>query len=249
VKAEEILALANEKNVVAGWDDNHRYTPAPRHRRRLLLKMLQGLDFGDCLDTGCAQPFLLQTIMQRFRVAGFGCDISNQVMESNCQILPDAEFRVLDLTRETWPDNRQFDLVVCSEVLEHIPDWPDAVANLVKMTRKHLLITVPSGKRRTMDRLVGHHQHFRGPELTAALEEHGCTIRQVRFWGFPVQSLYKALISTVAPAKLYSSFSGGGSYGWGKRLFSEVLYWFFFVNDLGRSGPQLLVHAVPQQAR
>ncbi len=37
---------------VAAWDDAHRYTPAPRHRRRLLLKLIGTLDFSDVLDAG-----------------------------------------------------------------------------------------------------------------------------------------------------------------------------------------------------
>src|SRR4051812_47033319 len=165
MKTEEILASANATNVAADWDDAHRYTPAPRHRRRLVLNYLRGLDFADCLDAGCAQRFLLEAVADTFHVPGFGCDISDAVIEANQLARPDLAFRVLDLTQETWPD-RQFDLVVCSEVLEHIPDWRNALANLARMTRKHLLITVPSGPLRTMDRLVGHHQHFQGPELT-----------------------------------------------------------------------------------
>jgi hypothetical protein len=241
--AEEILASANETNVVAAWDDAHRYTPAPRHRRRLILQMLEGLDFADCLDTGCAQPFLLKEIIGRHGVAGYGCDISNQVMEENQRALPEAEFLVMDLTKEAWPNGRQFDLVICSEVLEHIPNWQDAAATLAKMARKHLVVTVPSGPLRTMDRLVGHHQHFRGPELVADLERNGLQVRQIRYWGFPFHSLYKALISQLSPARVYGSFSGGGTYGWTKRTVSALLYWLFFANDLWRSGNQLLMHA------
>src|SRR5947209_2086163 len=57
--AAQVLARANARNVVADWDDAHRYTPAPRHRRRLILKWVSGLDFADVLDAGCAQPYLL----------------------------------------------------------------------------------------------------------------------------------------------------------------------------------------------
>ena len=68
----EILAGANATNVVAQWDDAHRYTPAPRHRRRLILDLLAGLDFADCLDAGCAQPFLLWVPEE----AGTACRVS-----------------------------------------------------------------------------------------------------------------------------------------------------------------------------
>jgi SAM-dependent methyltransferase len=244
MQAAEILAGANATNVVAQWDDAHRYTPAPRHRRRLILNMLRGLDFADCLDAGCAQPFLLRAIVERFGVSGYGCDISDQVIAQNGQSLPHCTFRVLDLTREVWPEGRRFDLVVCSEVLEHLTDWKAAVANLVRMARKKLLITVPSGPIRPMDQMVGHLQHFQGPELCAALEDNGCTIQKVRFWGFPWHSLYKRSISALSPAQLYSTFSGGERYGLGKRLVSHALNLLFYANVFN-AGYQLFVRARP----
>jgi SAM-dependent methyltransferase len=208
-----------------------------------VLDLLRGLDFADCLDAGCAQRFLLEGIIERYKASGAGCDISDSVIEANQKARPDCDFAVLDLTQQTWPDGRRFDLVVCSEVLEHVPEWQAAVANLVRMSRKHLVITVPSGPIRLMDKMVGHHQHFQGPELAAALEGHGCTVRKVVRWGFPVHSLYKNLISCLAPDRLYTAFSGGQRYGPGKRLFSELLYRAFFVNDLFSGGNQLLLHA------
>ena len=60
--------------------------------------------------------------------------------------------------------------------------------------------------------------------------------------GFPVQSLYKMAISKLSPDTLYSRFSCE-RYGPMKRLVSHLLYLLFFVNDLGASGPQLLIHA------
>ena len=113
---------------------------------------------------------------------------------------------MLDLSQEVWPD-RTFDIVICSEVLEHIPDWPAAVANLARMAREYVLITVPTGKVRAMDRMVGHTQHFAGPELVAALGAAGCWPLEVRRWGFPVHSLYRMLISAQAD-RVYDAFSG-----------------------------------------
>ncbi len=236
---------AYDPEAVAAWEDSHRYTPAPRHRRRLLLKIMDRLEFSDVLDAGCAQPFLLGEIVRRYPVQGLGCDLAGCVIESNRIALPGCEFRTLDLTCETWPEGRKFDLVVCSEVLEHLAAWPDALANLVKMTRKHLLITVPGGPVRAMDRMVGHVGHFQGPELTLALEALGCRIERVERWGWPLHTAYKAAISRVAPQQLYSSFSGGGRFGPGKKWLSECLYRLFFVNDLFGQGHQLIVHARP----
>jgi hypothetical protein len=111
------------------------------------------------------------------------------------------------------------------------------------MTRRHLLITVPSGPIRVMDRMVGHHQHFAGPELAAAIEARGLRIVKQRKWGWPVHSLYKVLVSRVSPEKLYASF-GTTRYTLGQRLVSHALCLAFFANDLFRGrGAQYLVLA------
>jgi SAM-dependent methyltransferase len=228
---------------VASWDDAHRYTPAPRHRRRLLLRIMDRLHFEDVLDAGCAQPFLLAEAVRRYGVAGFGCDLSARVVGANRTALPSCEFRDMDLTREVWPDGRRFDLVVCSEVLEHLSDWREGLANVVRMARRHVLITVPGGPLRAMDEKVGHVQHFQGPELTGALEALGCTVERVARWGWPFHSAYKAAISALAHERLYDCFSGGRAYGPGQRIASEVLYGLFFLNDLSGRGHQLIVQA------
>lgn len=240
--------VETERDAVASWDDAHRYTPAPRHRRRLLLKEMGELYFHDVLDAGCAQPFLLKEIVARFNVSGFGCDVSECVLEENRRIAPDCEFRALDLSREVWPGGRTFDLVVCSEVLEHIDCWKDALANVVRMARDEILITVPAGPLRAMDKRVGHHRHFAGPELVKALEALGCRVDPVEFWGWPVHSAYKAAISRVAPDRLYDAFSGGMKYGLGKKIASELLYRAFYLNDLFNKGNQIIIHAkVPRR--
>ncbi len=47
-----------------------------------------------------------------------------------------------DLTGLTFADN-SFDLVFCTEVLEHIPELQKAVSELARVTRKHLVVGVP----------------------------------------------------------------------------------------------------------
>jgi 2-polyprenyl-3-methyl-5-hydroxy-6-metoxy-1,4-benzoquinol methylase len=81
MRAETIPAVANGNDVV-NWGDAHRYSPAPRHRRRLLRRWIDRLDFADVLDAGCAQPFLLREILARHAVEGFGCDLSGRMIEA-----------------------------------------------------------------------------------------------------------------------------------------------------------------------
>src|SRR3954471_12098930 len=163
------------RNVVARWDDAHRYSPAPRHRRRLIARALRDLAPAEVLDAGCGQPFLLAELRARLGVPCYGCDVSEAVIEDPAWQGVAEELRVVDLERETWPDGRTFDAVVCGELLEHIGDWRAAWRNVAAMTRRHLLVTVPGGRRRPMDAIVGHHRHFTVADIADALRAEGLT--------------------------------------------------------------------------
>ncbi len=106
--------------------------------------------------------------------------------------------------------------MICSEVLEHIPDWPAAVANLARMARRYVLITVPTGKVRAMDRMVGHTQHFAGPELVAALGRGRLlAARRCGAGGSPSTRSTASPISAQAE-RVYDAFGGGDAYGPGR---------------------------------
>jgi len=227
------------ENYVASWDDAHRYSPAPRHRRRLIAGWIQGLRFSNCLDAGCAQPYLLESL-QRRRIAAYGCDISEEVIRRNRTRFPYTRFEQFDLVQQAWPGGRRFDLVVCSEVLEHVGDWGAALANLAKMSRRHLLITVPGGKIRPIDRHIGHLRHFEGAELVTALRNHGLDAIRLRRWGWPMHSIYKRAINGIMPEQVYRTF-GEQRYGFGKKLLSQAINIAFYVNDAFPWGTQLLI--------
>jgi SAM-dependent methyltransferase len=247
--SSDITADSEGRNVAAKWDDSHHYTPGPRHRRRLLLKIVSQLRFQDCLDAGCAQPYLLEEIVRRSGAKGYGCDLSDQQMALNRQSVPGCDFVALDLSQQVWPDGRQFDLVICSEVLEHIADWHTALRNLVQMTRQHLLITVPGGKLGQVERRLGHHRHYKGPEIVSAIEALGFEVVMVRRWGFPFYDLFKATINRVAPDKVFDAFTlAQRPYSFSKKMMSHGLYAMFFVNDPFPWGDQLIVLARKRQA-
>jgi hypothetical protein len=230
------------EKVTPLWADAHKYSPAPRHRRRLVIKMLSGLEFSNCLDVGCAQPFLLKEIKKRFPAVHLaGCDVSEKVIVLNRKQFPDVEHFTMDITRN-YTSTRRWDLVTCSEVLEHVDDWEQAVYNLGLMTKSYLLITVPSGRLRPMDKILGHLRHFSADDIVETLKKGGFSPQIIWTWGFPFLSIYKTIINAFSPEKLYRGFAAG-KYGAGKRLFSEVLYRLFFINNLFASGSQLLILA------
>lgn len=91
-----------------------------------------------------------------------------------------------DITSLPFPDG-EFDLVVCSEVLEHIPDHHRAMSEIVRVLKpeRHLVVSVP---RRWPESLCwlsrsycsmpgGHVRIYRAAELVGRLQSRG-----VRHW-------------------------------------------------------------------
>lgn len=228
-------------SITYEWDDSHRYSPAPRHRRRIIKKMLKKFQYGSVLDAGCAQPYLLKDFVQSGKT-GFGCDISNKVIEKNRLELPNCQFESFDLCHQRYPSNQQFDLVICSEVLEHLLAWRSALNNICQMSRKYVLITVPCGEIRYIDKKVGHLQHFQNGELIRALNDLGFTPITIKKWGFPIHTLYKVLVNSITPEKIFQEFSIS-NYSRKKIFLSHCLYYMFYLNDLFNSGEQLFILA------
>lgn len=234
------------EQITDEWEDSHRYSPAPRHRRRIILNMVKRLQYESVLDAGCAQPFLLEFFIQTGKKV-YGCDISQNVIEKNRARLPNCIFESFDLCAQTYPAGQKFDLIICSEVLEHIENWRSALNNLMQMTNKYILITVPSGNIRYIDKKVGHIHHFQIEELIEELSKHNFSIVTTKKWGFPIHTLYKILVNRIFPENLFIEFSIS-TYSNKKIALSQCLFLLFFINDLFRHGEQIFILAKQGQS-
>jgi SAM-dependent methyltransferase len=238
---------AETATIVAGWTDPHRYSPAPRHRRRLMHAWLRPLKFETLLDAGCAHAdFLRELAATSSEAKLYGCDICAELIDHNVATIKGIKFATVDLTKEPFPGVATFDLVVTSEVLEHIEDWQLALRNLLSYSNRYALITVPAGKKYSIDERIGHFKHYTIEDISHVVESQGFRVVRARYWGYPLHSLYKWAINTISPDKIYGAFSES-RYGFFKKSFCHFLYALFFVNDLFPSrGGQLLLLAERQ---
>lgn len=127
-------------------------------------------------DAGCGPGYFLWTLHRIVTSKGyhpaslFGFDYSLAAVEVARRLLPQAEFRHLDIYAPLG--DRQFDIVFCIDVLEHLL-YPDrALRNLTSLVAPDgmLVLAVPNGR---YDHFAGH-INFWSPESWRVFLETTC---------------------------------------------------------------------------
>lgn len=224
-------------------EDQRIYGPMARHTRRLIRSILSGLYFRSVADIGCGEGTLLRSLFgDRNDLRKVGTDLSPLAVEMAAGKNPDIEFMTLDLVQETLPE--QFDLVICSEVIEHIPDDQAAILNLAKMTGKYLVITTLGGRMRRHEPDIGHLRNYDPEALKTAVAEAGLKPVRMYQWGWPFFSpLYRNLQAAMGH-KAHEATTG--SFSVLQKLLSHLLYIAFLLNRRQR-GDQLVLLAEREQ--
>ncbi|MDI6739906.1 MAG: class I SAM-dependent methyltransferase [Candidatus Edwardsbacteria bacterium] len=117
-------------------------------------------DDKDCADVGCGTGRLLQLIRDRHRPASLtGYDYSEAGLAVARKQLPGANFFCVDIYQDI---GRQYDILFCTEVLEHLLHPGKALMVMTGMLKPGglLLVTVPDGRKDTFDG----HINFWSPE-------------------------------------------------------------------------------------
>jgi len=97
------------------------------------------------LDVGCGEGVLTVEWAERLgdrRVVGIDLDDPKLRAEWEQRKRPNLEFRAEEATRLTFADD-EFDLASAIEVLEHMPEPEATLAEMARVARGHLLVSVP----------------------------------------------------------------------------------------------------------
>jgi 2-polyprenyl-3-methyl-5-hydroxy-6-metoxy-1,4-benzoquinol methylase len=129
-------------------------------------------DFQSVLDAGCGTGHLLRTLAERAErhIALAGFDYAEAGVEKTREISPQSDVRLGNVYDP--PFNELFDLVVCTEVLEHVKDPQCALAALAARCSPggRIVVTVPDG---LQDDWEGHVNFWSAEEFATLLEEIG----------------------------------------------------------------------------
>lgn len=113
-------------------------------------------DKGSLVDVGCGKGYLLKKIHE----ANQDLKLCGVDVYKNCN-LDFASFKIGNIRKTDFPDNH-FDIVLTTHTLEHIIDVKSAFDELVRITKKKLIIVVPC-QRYFYYTLDGHIQFFYKP--------------------------------------------------------------------------------------
>lgn len=218
------------------WRDMVRFNPTIRHLEKIIVDAIERVGpVQTVLDVGCGMGVNLKRIRRHFPDPELvGADLSEDILKIARHYVgedPKIKYSPLDIGKGAL--DRQFDFVLCSQVLEHIEDDKAAISYMSEMCSKYLFITVPGGRYNTTSKLVGHHRHYSKKDLVEKVVTNGFTVCHVREWGFPFHSLYKSTLNLL-PAESQKQV-GFGRYGFFKKKISDLLYLLFFANvfDMG----------------
>jgi SAM-dependent methyltransferase len=227
------------------WHDMERFNPTARHLERIIVKVLRTLGpIRSLIDVGCGIGVNMKRIHHHFPDLPLtGTDISPSGIELARRYVgqsPQLEYQVLNVETAALP--AKYDVVLCSQVLEHIQDDVRALQHLKQMSSKYLLLTVPGGKYNSTSKLVGHYRHYTKKDLVDKVKSCGLEVMWAYEWGFPFHSVYKFLLDRLPPETQKSV--GLGKYGWTKRTISNILFSVFYLNRFNRGANVILLAKV-----
>lgn len=162
---------------------------------------------GRLLDVGCAYGFLLRRFEDDFETVGF--DVSTHAIAEARHVTPASDLRVHNILERFPYDDRSFDVVTLTDILEHVPDTPKVLAEVARVVSPGGIVYVATPNRnlirRTLYRLADHMEHHINllsyAELGRLLDEAGFDVLE-RFTS--INAMFRRRFRTrVGPEQTY----------------------------------------------
>jgi 2-polyprenyl-3-methyl-5-hydroxy-6-metoxy-1,4-benzoquinol methylase len=144
------------------------------------------------LDVGCGEGVLTSEWAARLEGRIVGIDLPDPKLEAEWEKRqrPNLEYRAEEATSLSFGDD-EFDMATAIEVLEHVPDPETTVAEMARVARRWLLVSVPrepiwrmtnmarGAYLKSLGNTPGHVNHWSKVGFVSLLSRHG-KVEEVR---------------------------------------------------------------------
>jgi len=113
-----------------------------RDLNRTVVDMLQKVCPTSILDVGCGEGFTLNFIKKKLDIEMKGIDFCPIAVELGRALFPKIKLDVADIYCLPHKKN-SIDLVLCTEVLEHLEYPREALEEIVRVTKRYVILSVP----------------------------------------------------------------------------------------------------------
>lgn len=188
---------------------------APRYlfRKHNVLNFLRECsDIQTFIDVGCGAGELACTLAENGK-KGVAVDFSENAIEIAEGIRKSRDIPAKNLSFKLGGlenvKNRKFDLVTCFEVLEHIENDTALLENLIKHSKKYVMLSVPAKPKLfdASDIAVGHFRRYEKKDLITMLNNAGLEIVQFANYGYPFTDIVRIGRKMVFKTKLRENAS------------------------------------------
>ncbi len=109
-----------------------------------LTSLVQKTDASSILDVGCGEGFTLKKLKDKgIKAKMEGVENSKEAIGIAKKIHPDLKIKYGSIYK--LPHKRDsFDLIICTEVLEHLENPKKAMLELKRVTKKYCILSVPN---------------------------------------------------------------------------------------------------------
>jgi 2-polyprenyl-3-methyl-5-hydroxy-6-metoxy-1,4-benzoquinol methylase len=109
-----------------------------------LISLVKPLGADSILDAGCGEGFTMNKLLENNLAKKIeGIEYSNESVNFGKKLFPNLVIKQANIYELPYKDN-SFDLMMCTEVLEHLEKPTKALEEMLRVSKKYLIISVPN---------------------------------------------------------------------------------------------------------